>query len=39
MAPFELILLVTLGDIVQQGITQADYSLIGVILAASTMGF
>jgi hypothetical protein len=26
MAPFEMLLLVTLGDIVQQGITQEDYS-------------
>jgi uncharacterized membrane protein YcaP (DUF421 family) len=37
MAPFELLLLVTLGDIVQQGITQEDYSVTGSILAVSTM--
>ena len=36
MAPFELLLLVTLGDIVQQGITQEDYSLTGSLLAVST---
>lgn len=39
MAPFELLLLVMLGDIVQQGITQEDYSLTGAILAASTIAF
>jgi uncharacterized membrane protein YcaP (DUF421 family) len=36
MAPFEMLLLVTLGDIVQQGITQEDYSLTGGMLAVST---
>jgi uncharacterized membrane protein YcaP (DUF421 family) len=36
MAPFEMLLLVTLGDIVQQGITQEDYSLTGSLLAVST---
>jgi uncharacterized membrane protein YcaP (DUF421 family) len=39
MSPFEMILLVTLGDIIQQGITQEDYSLTGAVLAASTFGF
>ncbi|HET9441973.1 MAG TPA: YetF domain-containing protein [Acidimicrobiales bacterium] len=39
MSPFEMILLVTLGDIVQQGVTQEDYSLTGAILAAGTFGF
>ena len=39
MAPFELLLLVTLGDIIQQGITQEDYSLTGAVLAVSTFGF
>lgn len=39
MAPFEMLLLVVLGDIVQQGITQEDYSLTGAVLAASTMAF
>ena len=39
MAPFELLLLVTLGDIVQQGITQEDYSLTGAVLAGSTFAF
>lgn len=39
LAPFELLLLVTLGDIVQQGITQEDYSLTGMVLAVSTFAF
>ena len=39
LTPFEMILLVTLGDIVQQGITQEDYSVTGVILAAGTFTF
>lgn len=39
MAPFEMLLLVTLGDIVQQGVTQEDMSITGSILAVSTFGF
>jgi uncharacterized membrane protein YcaP (DUF421 family) len=39
MAPFELLLLVTVGDIVQQGITQEDYSVTGAVLAVSTIAF
>ncbi len=39
MAPFELLLLVTLGDIVQQGITQEDFSVTGAVLAVSTFAF
>ncbi|HLM18948.1 MAG TPA: YetF domain-containing protein [Acidimicrobiia bacterium] len=39
LAPFELLLLVTLGDIIQQGITQEDYSLTGAVLAISTFAF
>jgi uncharacterized membrane protein YcaP (DUF421 family) len=39
MAPFEMLLLVILGDIVQQGITQEDYSVTGAVLAASTFAF
>ena len=34
-----MLLLVTLGDIVQQGITQEDFSLTGAILAVSTFAF
>jgi uncharacterized membrane protein YcaP (DUF421 family) len=39
MAPFEMLLLVTLGDIVQQGVTQKDFSLTGAVLAVSTFAF
>lgn len=39
MSPFEMLLLVTLGDIVQQGVTQEDYSLTGSALALSTFAF
>lgn len=39
MSAFELIVLVTLGDLVQQGVTQEDYSVTGAILAVSTFGF
>ena len=38
MAPFELLVLVVLGDIVQTGVTQEDYSLTGSVLALSTFG-
>src|SRR4051794_36150223 len=34
--PFDLILLVVLGDLVQQGVTQSDYSFTGTLLAVST---
>src|SRR4051812_49437694 len=37
LEPFDLILLVVLGDLVQQGITQSDYSVTGVWLAAGTL--
>ena len=36
LEPFDLILLVVLGDLIQQGVTQSDYSLTGLILAAGT---
>lgn len=39
MSAFELIVLVTLGDLVQQGVTQEDYSMTGAVLAVSTFGF
>jgi uncharacterized membrane protein YcaP (DUF421 family) len=37
LEPFDLILLVVIGDLVQQGITQSDYSFTGVWLAAGTV--
>jgi uncharacterized membrane protein YcaP (DUF421 family) len=39
MSPFEMLLLVTMGDIVQQGITQEDMSLTGSVLVIGTFGF
>lgn len=37
LEPFDLILLIVLGDAVQQGLTQDDYSVTGAVLAASTI--
>jgi uncharacterized membrane protein YcaP (DUF421 family) len=34
--PFDIILLVVVGDLVQQGVTQSDYSLTGALLVIST---
>lgn len=36
LAPFDLILLIVLGDLIQQGVTQSDYSVTGLVLAAGT---
>lgn len=36
MEPFDLILLVVTGDLVQQGVTQSDYSMLGAILVIVT---
>jgi uncharacterized membrane protein YcaP (DUF421 family) len=33
---FELLLLITMGDLVQQGVTQEDYSVTGAVLAVGT---
>jgi len=38
LEPFDLILLIILGDAVQQGLTQDDYSLTGAMLAVGTIG-
>ncbi len=37
MTPFELIVLVVMGDLIQQGVTQEDMSLTGAALAVTTM--
>ena len=37
MQPFDLILLVVIGDLVQQGVTQNDFSVTGIVLAAGTI--
>jgi len=36
MSAFELVLLVTMGDLIQQGVTQEDYSVTGAMLAVGT---
>jgi uncharacterized membrane protein YcaP (DUF421 family) len=38
LEPFDLILLVVLGDSVQQGITQDDYSVTGALIVVSVFG-
>jgi uncharacterized membrane protein YcaP (DUF421 family) len=37
MEPSDLILLIVLGDLIQNGVTQSDYSMTGVVLATSTI--
>ena len=37
LEPFDLILLVVLGDLIQQGVTQNDFSVTGAVLAGGTM--
>jgi uncharacterized membrane protein YcaP (DUF421 family) len=37
MEPFDMILLVVIGDLVQQGVTQSDYSLTGATTVISTL--
>src|SRR2546421_9786799 len=37
LEPFDLILLVVIGDLVQQGVTQDDYSVTGAFIVISTM--
>jgi len=36
LEPFDLVLLIVLGDLVQQGVTQSDYSFTGLLLSAGT---
>src|SRR5882724_9332234 len=36
LQPFDLILLIVLGDAVQQGLTQDDYSVTGSVLVVGT---
>src|ERR1041385_1817982 len=37
LQPFDLILLIVLGDALQQGLTQDDYSLTGALLVVGTI--
>jgi uncharacterized membrane protein YcaP (DUF421 family) len=38
LQPFDLILLVVIGDLVQSGVTQNDLSVTGVVLVITTIG-
>jgi uncharacterized membrane protein YcaP (DUF421 family) len=38
MEPFDLIMLVMIGDLVQQGVTQNDFSVTGALLVGGTVG-
>jgi uncharacterized membrane protein YcaP (DUF421 family) len=37
LEPFDLIMLIMMGDLVQQGVTQSDYSVTGIFMAAGTI--
>ena len=37
LEPFDLILLVVIGDLIQQGVTQNDFSVTGAVLAVGTV--
>jgi uncharacterized membrane protein YcaP (DUF421 family) len=37
LEPFDLVLLVVIGDLVQQGVTQSDYSVTGLMIAVGTI--
>ena len=39
MTPLQMVLLVVIGDLVQQGVTQEDYSTTGAVLAIGTFAF
>ena len=39
MTPLQMVLLIVIGDLVQQGITQEDYSVTGASLAIGTFAF
>ena len=38
LEPFDLILLVVIGDLIQQGVTQNDFSVTGGMMAVGTFG-
>ena len=37
LEPFDMILLIVIGDLIQQGITQSDYSVTGALIVISTL--
>src|SRR5215212_6565858 len=38
LEPFDLIMLVVVGDLIQQGVTQNDFSVVGLTIAVLQMG-
>ena len=38
LSALDLVLLIVLGDLIQQGLTQDDYSVTGAVIAISTIG-
>jgi uncharacterized membrane protein YcaP (DUF421 family) len=38
LQPFDFILLVVIGDLIQSGVTQSDLSITGVLITVSTIG-
>jgi uncharacterized membrane protein YcaP (DUF421 family) len=38
MQPFDLVLLIVIGDLIQQGVTQNDLSVTGVLIVVCTIG-
>lgn len=39
MTPFDLLMLIVLGDLIQQGVTHNDFSVTGAMLAIATFSF
>jgi len=39
LQPFDLVLLIVIGDALQQGLTQSDYSVTGAMIAVGTFAF
>ena len=39
LTPFELVVMIVLGDLIQQAVTHNDFSLTGAVLAVSTFAF
>src|SRR3546814_17951128 len=39
LTPFELVVLIVMGDLIQQGVTHNDFSVTGAILAVVTFAF
>lgn len=39
LTPFELVVMIVLGDLIQQGVTHNDFSITGAILAITTFAF